>query len=1651
MSGDPSGPRPAWKGAAGGSPRRGTRYAWKPEETPAGPPPRRLWKLAIALGAAVCVVLIYVIIMLLQRPPRAGLVLVGADPAADVDRLDVPLDLYGWWGGRQLAQWAEEAAGQDKSRWGTNVPEVVGEDKFTPTSLRAKDFDAWAGHLADSRRDPLIVVFGLHGAAGADGPYLVTAGGGRLPLRTVVETFAGDRFRKRKVVLVLDPARRTADPERGVLHNDCVRGLLALEPTVAAAASELVVLCGSGPGQRSWDSEEWRAGAFTHAVLEGLRGGAAPAGETEISAWDLFQYAAKQTDDWTATNRPTRQTPVLLPKPDAGGRARAAAIKVTVRVGPFTPADPAAAPGATFQAPADLAAHWRTCRELEQARPGPEVYTPLEWRRYRELLLRYERLVRADERPAVGKLGPLLQKLERDLEDARGLRADGGSRAYALPLAAALGLTDVTSWSDAELQKFRELWAARRDEKKREQLWAEMRQAAGPAADVLRLRLASFLLQQAGSTEDPQVNTRAAADLLRAVYAADPGIPRPAEAHFLLMLFAYDWGGPKPPADLLQRAVAVRLLAERAALALRGTAGERPVYPYTEQVWPGVHAAIEAADRDRRQGEDLLFADAKFWPDARRHLDGADKQYKAILDTARLLQEALAARDRALADLPFLTRWQADQRLDELRLKGLEDLWARTHALDAKLADLSRQPNPAPDAAALTALTKEVHDPLDQLTQQFQERCRANFAVLQEDWQQIERLLTVPLIDADLRKTLVESSRAMTSRFNRERSAAKEGTSPVAEEPVRDRARRWGRLALAVLGMTIPDEQAGTTLLRAEALRSLLTDPGTAWEDVFDRAGDQIGKHWQALAAAAASAGDRAAAERCSRWAVAFAAPPDPEPATANRRLRWQRVLVGLAGRTFYDHWYAEGGEPYYRTAANAFLDDADKLVPAPADGPKPTVPGADEVKQLVSKTPSLKLNRLEKLHWTSEQSRTLEYSVAAPPALKDDGSVTLWAEVPAGPLRGRAEDQARVPAAVAAARRSLHLDAPLTARTADQAVGLRGYYRGQWLRGETLVQLDRAPVRTLVWTEPAADAGFAVRADDNLNLGAIAIVLDYSGSMAQKTDGNFDWTAPTSKFRQAQGVLEKVLRGLPQGTPISIRLFGHEAPPGSANPNPQAREVEETRATPSRQLYKGQVTWSQDNPAPLKELTKRLSGIQPKYGTPLIESMRQAKAQDFPPNFTGPRTLLVLTDGADTSHLPAVRVQEVRKEFEAAFGESDISVQLVLFRVDPQEVADARQQFERVGLFRTPGRLWETNDPNVLAENLEMALRPKMRLLHNGVPVEGVPRAGLAANRAGDPLHRLRPSGPVTPGLYEGLVFDSPQKVRLDRGDRLLVHLSSGADGVRFGRDLLAQEFPQARRKEEGDWVLGVPQNMNDETREDRLLRLMATLESKRGLWPGREGVLQQVRPRSVWWEVTPGGKEGAAVGPQRIANLFGFPAPAWEVVVEHWPADPEPRPVQLKVWCAEEPPPVGKRVPVTPGDSAVTLPPIDLDGERVEVSVSLEPQPLRRTADLTEPSPVPCLVVRVQHAPDRPVLVSLGDFPTARQEHRYYGKENYTAMFGPVTRDQLAGRAVQLELTSVTKLKAACTAIAIELPPPRRGEIRLQPLDLAPVGERR
>lgn len=1604
---------PTWKAAGPKAERKGPKYAWKPQGGPVVPGrgSKRIKQLIFLLGGAACVAGIIFLIKFLQAPPRSGLAIVGADPAADVEKLNAPLDPYGWQGGKRLATWASSASEQEQSRWGKLSPLVIENDAV---SLAADGFSEWAEKVAASKADPLVVYFGFHGGADENGPFLFAAGGSRLDLKTVIETFGGPRFKDRSVVLVLDPGRLVADPSIGQLFNDCVRGLQALDSTIQSASSKLVVLCGSGAGQQAWDSEEWRASAFTQMVLEGLRGAAAPSGQTLISAWDLFEYVQRRTSDWANANRPTPQKPIMLPSPETGGRERAAAITVAVKPESGAAPESSDPPGASFQAPEELIARWTECQKLANASPSPAAYSPRSWRRYRQLLLRYEQMIRAGDRAASGRLSQLLIDAERELEGSRSIGRSALSRTNALPLAAAFGGADAASWTPEQESTFRDLWNVRTIEKNRTEQLEAIRAAGASTA------LTSYLLRRAADGTRPPDELSGSLDLLTAASAADPGAPRSAEAHFAIMMHRFPWAGEKPPVELLRLAIGTRILAEQAALV----APERNAFPYSERIWPAIQAQIVAADADRRPGEDLLFTSSSHWTDAKARLTAARTKYADALQLGRQMQAAYALRDRAFADLPFLSAWLADSRPEAARFQGTIDLWAKLHELDRQLAA-------PPSAAAITAATDAVRGPFEDLAEQYERAGQSarELSVLQRNWRQIENLLRAPLLEPKLRQQLVNLSRSMSSRLNSEQAQPKDAAAAEVEESLRTAAERRGKLGVAEL--FDPNDKPSANL------RSLVANfPATGWENSAHRAGEQLATAWKSLLATNA---DLDKAEQASRTAIAFSAMPPPEPATINRLRRWQSLLADLARRTALDRWSSEAGEPFFRLAARKYLNDATALVERP-------IPDLEELNTLID-AQSLKLEGPATLNWTSERIRELTFSIVAPPPVPTGGFVSTWPTLGGGPLKLSPDDLPRQPLDAAGAKKVVHLNAPMDAADANIPLTVHGYFRGAPLLQKSDVQLDRTPVTIYQKFIPPNDAGFAVRAE-GLRLGAIAIVLDFSGSMKETATGKSDWQDPSSKFRQALKVLQQSLAALPKGTPLSIRIFGHKPPPAAPPGLPdEQRAVIETRGTPSEQIFKGQVTWSPENPEPLKNLMERLANQEPKFGTPLIRSMIEAKDNDYPERHTGAKTLLVLSDGADTSYLPSERVAKVREQFENAFANGGITVHIVGFRIDPAEEQVARSQFDRVSRFRPlPGRLWKSDNPERLAENLDLALRPKVKLTVNGEPAAGLPPTGLPANLARDDLSKLRPSGPLVPRQYEASVHEDRQQMRLDRGDRLLVRLTGDSDGVKFHRDLFANELSSDRRKTVGEWVLGVAQVLDDPTAQMGRLRMMATLETTSGQSPGRDGVLKQSPPAFVLWEVAANSAANPKLGQLRAASLPGYPAPAWDITVNDWPA--EPTPVKLTAWVGSDPP-TGKRLSIA-AEKVLAGPfeqVVDVDGQAATISISHEMQPLRTSEDQpTEPLPVPCLVVRTSFQPSKPLMIQFDGLKSAGQEHRFYKAAGaYTGLFGPITRDQLAGLTLELDVLSLAKLKEQATMIALDLPPPRRGEPRPLPMKLA------
>src|SRR5581483_6198321 len=105
---------------------------------------------------------------------------------------------------------------------------------------------------------------------------------------------------------ILDATQVSAYWPLGQVHNDFARQLKKLEPDIKKVPN-LVVICASDTGQRSWGSPERGTSIFAHFVLEGLRGAAEHTATStrdgRITARELFDYVRDGVRQWVRDNR----------------------------------------------------------------------------------------------------------------------------------------------------------------------------------------------------------------------------------------------------------------------------------------------------------------------------------------------------------------------------------------------------------------------------------------------------------------------------------------------------------------------------------------------------------------------------------------------------------------------------------------------------------------------------------------------------------------------------------------------------------------------------------------------------------------------------------------------------------------------------------------------------------------------------------------------------------------------------------------------------------------------------------------------------------------------------------------------------------------------------------------------------------------------------------------------------------------------------------------------------------------------------------------------------------------------------------------------------------------------------------------------------
>jgi Mg-chelatase subunit ChlD len=245
------------------------------------------------------------------------------------------------------------------------------------------------------------------------------------------------------------------------------------------------------------------------------------------------------------------------------------------------------------------------------------------------------------------------------------------------------------------------------------------------------------------------------------------------------------------------------------------------------------------------------------------------------------------------------------------------------------------------------------------------------------------------------------------------------------------------------------------------------------------------------------------------------------------------------------------------------------------------------------------------------------------------------------------------------------------------------GYYTHLVYDGEMEVAFDRAAtmLRRPAGYTLAVETGFreapgpgslTVKRGDAAAAGsgvaAVELILDASGSMLQRMDGK-------RRIAIAKEVLaETVQKHIPVGTPVALRVFGHE------EPNACRSDLEMPLA-----------------PLDPAAAVKVIDGIQAMNlaRTPIADSL--AAVQNDLKGASGRVAIVIVTDGEETCEGDPGKVIEALQEkgFE-------ISLNIVGFAIDDAELAAQFESWAQLG----GGRYFSANDQGGLSAALEEALR---------------------------------------------------------------------------------------------------------------------------------------------------------------------------------------------------------------------------------------------------------------------------------------------------------------------------------------------------------
>jgi hypothetical protein len=1672
---------------AGGkpAPKRATnngntsRRAWQPGGPQAaaetGRARSRGTRLLVAGVATAALVTLLVFVIRWLWPARyPDLVLVGATSG---ESFALPENQAGVNIAAALAGWTGEGSHRDRPKIETH-PVVTVTESGPKISI-------------DPNAKNLVVYLAAHGGADANGPYLWMAPPDARSAAEAHKVRVGDILarvaesrRGKATLLIFDSTRVATSWAHGILFNDFARALKELDSRIEEIPG-LAVICASDDDQRSWLFEERRVSAFGHFLLEAMRGAGHDKGQ-RVTAASAFKQTKEDVERWSIASRGEKQTPILLPQ--ASGESRAEKI------------DLAAAPAGGYQSPPkidppanvppELEDAWKKANDLAAQVPPPEANNPAKWREYLELLMRYERLFRL----GVNTDGVRLRvaALASELENPS-IGREPACLPTAIPTARALGRRSPFPDKNAS-EQFRSAFLSKvwrgitKDDRKKS--WDALLLGYPGQETLIRTAAADLVITQV--TGDPSDKNLALAEEVLAL--THGGLPAPAEAHFVRMLHLHLDKDTRPGAGLLKDALALRKEAEEAAWVFAAQAKE---YPYAEEVYAWVSGHIEAGDRSRQRGQDLLFGiDQKMYDQAGEHFKTARAAYAKAHADGRKVAAALAVRDKVFARLPYYARWLAAYRgsrppvqIDEL-LDRAEKAANRAH----DIAEMTtRDPLPVDQLDKLDALRSEADGHFKAIADAFD----ADVAGLgnteqPSNWHALDSALGVPFIQARRRAELLGALRHVSYQLQIQQQQP--GGSQVPPPPARQVAVRNGRVALAILRDTSPDRRH--LLERADR---------EGWNSV--RAlGDQIGELYRGLANEARQkanesvnkptlkAGRAPLADAAIRGRLADPAAPlvGLDPVAADQRSRRHSFLLWQAQRVTVEGWDDvpnKDPKPYCSKVAGLLIasgeslirENAAELTGRPSENMSPGELDrwlADCRAEAGRKPVQLTLDAAP-AHELAEDEPSWEFAFTLRADARDKellGFPVSWLEAPKPPHpQAQPGDLARrvVPDFIQGRTEATRPVRFARADSPREASGLghltsNVLYRGHVYRKVTAVQLVGTPTRELVYTPPKGPACFAVRADGSAVAGAVTILIDLTDSMNEPLDP--DNKNSKSRLAEAKDGLKLVLQQLPDDTRVTLAYF-----------------YGTDRKTPRLMIgaYDKPLKKDGDNLERLYNLIKNEKA--PGLSTPVAGAIQEVLEKDnakkfWPEDYTGSRTLIVLTDGEDNwgrlPNRPSAYPNQEEPGLVALKAlqntPDDVNLHIVYFgltsKAGQAEEDAAVEQFKILRdpvhfskSRRTPAQLWtKIHDARALAKLVKGAMLPHFQYSDG--------------KRLTDRLEATVPEEIVqrtTPGLghevYQFFGLRNPQSLQLRPGGRVMLDAKRNNNG-KFDLSLPAYAMEVARkerlpRNTTGTAQSGIHGTLPMLTRKadsfHHNLSAVMTLEPVDERHPNE---LEAPRPQFVWFDVAYADGKPAYKGLTpglRVENRSPFWAPAWNLNLVRWaPAGVEGEkvrhPLVTAFWLDGFPLPAAsfsvnlddlagswrelkKTFPVR--DSEVTL--RTISRERYE-GPGLPPGQY--------------LTVRLKYGrPGEMVYLRPGNFKGTDQpyqlheQHVYYDEHAlYTVRFGPLY-DTDPHKTVTLQLHSVADIREESVrtkrSVAVQPPDGALRPITIpQPLEVGP-----